>query len=69
MEPKETNELYYSDSAIRERCLKMVCDYRTALAGTDRNVYFRSSDQKEKEAESLFQYIKTGAVITDGDKK
>ena len=59
MEPSEKQcncELYYSDLAIRERCLKMVMDYRTPrieMCFYENEVYV---------ANLLFKYVTTGDV-------
>lgn len=60
------SDLYYSDSAIRERCLRMVYDERAARAhsGGFGGVHARPID----EAEEIFIYIKTNN-IPDSMKK
>jgi hypothetical protein len=60
MEPEKTNELYYSDSAIRERCLRMVYDVRAGNGDKCRYNYGFPAE----EANILFNYIKTGVTPT-----
>lgn len=53
-------ELYYSDSAIRERCAAMIISNRNAyLLDTDRKPAFYPI---EEAADRLFNYIKSGII-------
>ena len=55
MTPQKTDELYYSDSAIRERCLSMVYGYRSANPMA--HIYYCTPTT---EALALFNFVKTG---------
>ena len=53
---------YYSDSAIRERCVKMVIERRN----TNTSYIYTPITVA---AEELFQYIKDGIIRPDEDRK
>lgn len=63
---KNQSDLYYSDSAIRERCYKMICDYRMAEVKARPSEYYTIG--LIDHAEILFQYIKTGVSLPDEDR-
>ena len=61
MTPEKINDLYYSDSALRERCVKMAIERRNAYGVHPLTTITQA-------ANDLYLYITSGVLTVDADE-